>query len=379
MAKRDYYEVLGVSRDAPADDIKRAFKKLALKYHPDRNPDDHKEAEERFKEIAEAYEVLGDADKRQRYDRLGHEGLRGTGFRDFSNAGMDSIFDFFAGAFGGRSAFDDFLFGDLGGGGRRRRGYDIQHDVVLGFIEACFGTTKSMEVVRREPCQACGGSGARRGTAPRQCDVCGGFGQVEQRAGFFSVRTVCPRCGGKGHVLDDPCPECSGAGRAPQRASIDVRVPAGIEDGVRLRVPGQGELGENGAARGDLYCYVRVEPHPLFERQGDDLLCRVPITFSQAALGAKLDVPTIDGKATTLRVPPGSRSGEVLTLRGLGVPRLNGRGRGDAHVIVVIEVPKKLNARQKELLRELAALEEKHVSPERKSFVDKLKDFFTEE
>jgi len=379
MPKRDYYEVLGVNRDAKADEVKRAFKKLALKYHPDRNPDSREEAEAKFKEIAEAYEVLSDADKRQRYDQYGHEGLRGTGFRDFSNAGMDSIFDFFAGAFGGRSGFDDFLFGGLGGGGRRRRGYDIQHDLTLEFTEACFGTTQSIEVERREPCQACGGSGARKGTVPRQCDMCGGFGQVEQRAGFFSVRTVCPKCSGKGQVLDNPCPDCRGTGRAPQRSTIDVRVPAGIEDGVRLRVPGQGELGDDGATRGDLYCYVRVEPHPLFERQGDDLLCRVPITFSQAALGAEIDVPTIEGKATTLRVPAGTRSGEVLTLRGKGVPRLNGRGRGDEHVVIIIEVPKKLNARQKELLRELAALEDKHVSPERKSFLDKLKDFFTEE
>jgi len=372
MPKRDYYELLGVGRDASPSDIKRAFKKLALKYHPDRNPDNRKECEERFKQIAEAYEVLGDTDKRQRYDRYGHDGLRGTGFQEFRS--FDDIF-----------GFDLFssIFDELGFGPRRssrgRRGGDIQHDLVLDFKEACFGTVTTIDAVRHEPCEACGGSGARAGTSARRCDTCGGYGQVEQRAGFFSVRTVCPRCGGRGQVLDEPCPECSGSGRAARRVSIEVRVPAGIEDGVRLRVPGQGEVGDNGAPRGDLFCYVRVEPHPLFERRGDDLVCRVPITYSQAALGSDIEVPTIDGGRTSLRVPPGTRSGEVLTLPRQGVPRLGGGGRGDQHAVVVIEVPKKLTARQKELLRELAKLEDKHVTPERKSFVEKLKDFFTEE
>jgi molecular chaperone DnaJ len=373
MAKRDYYEVLGVNRDAAPDDVKRAFKKLALKYHPDRNPDNRKEAEDRFKELAEAYEVLGDPEKRQRYDQFGREGLQGTGFRSFTTVEDIFGFDPFA------SIFDELgLFG-FERRGRRRRGYDVEHDLLLTLEQAAFGRTETIEVARREPCPACGGSGARQGSAPRRCSTCRGLGQVEQRAGFFAVRTVCPTCRGARQVIDKPCPECSGAGRTPRRTSIDVRIPPGIEDGVRLRVPGQGELGDDHLERGDLYCYVHVKPHPFFKREGDDLFCRVPIAFGQAALGAEIDVPTIDGKTTKLRIPPGTQSGEALTLPGLGVPRLNGRGRGDAHALVVIEVPKKLGERQRELLRELAEIEERNVTPERKSFFNKLKDFFTEE
>jgi molecular chaperone DnaJ len=371
MAKRDYYEVLGVGRGASSDEIKRAFKKLALRYHPDRNPDSRAEAEEKFKEVAEAYEVLADAEKRSRYDRYGHEGLRRTGFRPFSTVEDIFGFDLFS------SIFDELGF--FGGRPRRRRGYDIEHDLSLGFREACFGVRKTIEVSRHEPCETCGGTGARPGTQPRRCSTCRGLGQVEQRAGFFAVRTTCPRCQGSGQVLDDPCPECSGSGRMAQRVAIDVSTPAGIEDGVRLRVPGEGELGPDQRERGDLYCYVHVEPDPFFQRKGDDLVCRVPITFSQAALGAEINVPTIDGSATVLRVPPGTQSGEILTLPGMGVPRLNGRGRGDEHIVALIEVPKKLNTRQRDLLRELAALEERNVTPQRKSFVDKLKNFFTEE
>ena len=369
MAKRDYYGVLGVGRDAAPDEIKRSFKQLALQWHPDRNPDNRKEAEDRFKEIAEAYEVLGDTEKRQRYDRYGHDGLRGTGFREFTS--VEDIFglDFFA------SIFDELGFG-FGG---RRRGHDLQHDIVIAFKEACFGTAQNVRVVRREPCVSCGGTGCQPGSSPRTCRTCGGYGQVEQRAGFFAVRTACPKCGGRGQLIDQPCSDCGGMGRAPTPVSIDVRIPPGIDDGVRLRVPGEGELGDDGASRGDLYCYVRVEPHPLFERHGNDLVCRVPITYSQAALGTDLEVPTLDGRPTTLHVPAGTQSGQVLTLRGQGVPRLRGRGCGDQHVIVNIVVPRKLNARQAELLRELAQLEDKHVSAERKSFFDKLKDFFTEE
>ncbi|MFW6161514.1 MAG: molecular chaperone DnaJ [Planctomycetota bacterium] len=372
MAKRDYYEVLGVARDAAPDEIKRAFKKLALQWHPDRNPDRREEAEAQFKEIAEAYEVLADDDKRARYDRFGHEGLRGTGFREFTNVEDIFGFDLFS------SIFDELGFG-LGGRGRRRRGYDVQHDLTVKFREACFGTTQTVEALRREPCSSCGGSGCQPGTSPRTCRTCGGYGQVQQRAGFFAVRTTCPECRGRGTMVDKPCRECGGSGRTRQAVSIDVQIPPGIDDGVRLRVPGEGEVGEDNRTRGDLYCYIRVEPHPLFERHGQDVVCRVPITYSQAALGADIEVPTLDGGTTTLHVPAGTQSGEVLTLRGQGVPRLRGRGRGDQHVVVNIAVPKKLSARQQELLRELAALEDKHVSPQRRSFLDKLKDFFTEE
>ena len=321
----------------------------------------------------EANPPFPDDDKRRRYDRFGHDGLRGTGFREFSTVDDIFGFDLFS------SIFDELGFGFGPGRRSRRRGYDVQHDLVVGFREACFGAVKDIEVVRREPCETCNGSGAKPGTSPRRCDVCGGYGKVQSGGGFFSIVQSCPKCRGQGTVLDSPCRKCSGTGRAPQRKSIEVRVPAGIEDGVRLRVPGQGELGGDGRARGDLYCFVRVEPHPLFERHGSDLVCRIPITYSQAALGTDLDVPTIDGDRATLHVPAGTRSGEVLTLPGMGAHRLNGRGRGDQHCIVNIEVPRKLSAKQEELLRQLAELEDRHVTPERKSFLDKLKDFFTEE
>jgi molecular chaperone DnaJ len=372
MAKRDYYELLGIARDAAPSEIKRAFKKLALKYHPDRNPGSRKEAEERFKEIAEAYEVLGDAEKRRRYDQFGHEGLRGTGFRPFSNVEDIFGFDLFS------SIFDELGFAFGSGGGRRRRGRNVEAELILEFHEACFGVTKSLEVQRREPCEACDGSGAKQGTAPRPCGTCGGLGEVQQRRGFFAVRTACPNCRGRGAVIDTPCPECAGGGRVMKTASIDVHIPAGIEDSVRLRVSGQGELDDSGQVRGDLYCYVRVKPHPLFERHKDDVVCRVPITYSQAVLGSEIDVPTLEDGTHKLQVPRGTPSGEVLTLRGLGIPHLNGRGRGDQHVVVVIDVPHKVSARQEELLRDLAELDESDVSPQRKSFFDKVRDFFTE-
>jgi len=374
MAKHDYYEVLGLSKDASADDIRRTFKKLALRYHPDRNPESRKEAEERFKEIAEAYEVLGDPEKRRRYDQFGQEGLQGTGFHHF--ASVEDIFG--SGIFA--NIFAEMGFPGFGrGGGRRRRGYDVEHEVTLTLREACQGPKKILEVTRREPCMTCGGSGARQGSAPRRCPTCRGLGQVERRTGFFAVRTVCPSCRGGGQVIDKPCPDCSGAGRIPRRVPIEVHIPAGIEDGVRLRITGQGELGDDDLERGDLYCYVAVQPDEFFKRQGDDLLCRVPITYSQAVLGAEIDVPTINGRATKLRVPPGTQSGEVLVLPGLGAPRLNGRGRGDELAVVAIEVPRKVTERQKELLRQLAELEERNVTPERGSFFAKLRDFFTEE
>jgi len=373
MAKRDYYEVLGIGRDASPDEVRRAFKKLALKYHPDRNPDNRAEAEERFKEVAEAYEVLSDPQRRRRYDQFGHDGLKGTGFQHFTT--LDEVF----GSSLFSSIFEEMGFFGFGSGRRRRRGRDIEHELRLTLREACFGTTRNIQITRREPCTTCGGSGARPGSAPRTCSTCRGLGQVERRTGFFAVRTVCPTCRGTGQVIDKPCPDCGGAGRAPRRVSLEVRIPPGIEDGARLRIPGQGETGDGHPHRGDLYCYVQVEPDEFFRRQGDDLVCRVPITYSQAVLGTEIEVPTIDGRRAKLRVPPGTQSHEVLTVPNAGVPRLNGRGRGDQHVVVHIDVPKKVSERQAQLLRQLAELEDKNVSPSRKSFFAKLKDFFTEE
>ena len=374
MAKRDYYEVLGIDRGASPSDIKRAFKKLALKYHPDRNRDNRAAAGERFKEIAEAYEVLADEDKRVRYDRFGHEGLQGTGFRPFTS--VEDVFgfpDLFS------SIFDELGFGFGRRRARRRRGRDIEHEINLTFRETCFGANKTVEVARRERCGGCGGTGARPGSTPSRCTTCGGAGQVEQRTGFFAVRTACPTCRGTGQVITHPCPECGGRGRTARRVSIDISIPPGVEDGVRLRVAGQGELGEEGLERGDLYCFIRVEPDGFFERRQNDLLCRVPVTYSQAVLGTEIDVPTIDGDTAKLRVPAGTQSGEILTLRGRGAVCMGGHGRGDAHCVVSIDVPRKLSARQRELLRELATVEEAQVSPARRSFFEKLKDFFTEE
>ena len=371
MAKRDYYEVLGVSRSASGSEIKRAFKKLALQHHPDRNPDNVQEAERAFKEVAEAYEVLSDQDKRRRYDRFGHAGLQGTGFQTFSTGSLSDIF--------GSDLFSS-IFEELGlfGGGRRRRGYDVEAELTLTFREACFGCRKNIQVSRAEPCGACRGTGVKPGTQPRPCPTCGAAGRLLEGGGIFRIQIVCPACRGQGEIAE-PCPACRGRGRIPRRGSVPVDVPRGVGHGSRLRVAGEGELGNDGYQRGDLYCHLRVQPHPFFERHGNDLACRAPITFTQAALGAEIQVPTIDGHTTPLRIPPGTQSGEILTLRGLGVPRLNGRGRGDEHILVVVEVPRKLTRRQDELLRELAELEDRHVTPERKSFFDKLKNFFTEE
>ena len=368
MAKRDYYEVLGVERSASADEIKSVFRKLALKYHPDRNPGD-KSAEQKFKEAAEAYEVLSDPEKKRRYDQFGHEGLRGTTMRGFSS--FEDIFDAFSDVFGG-GLFDGFF-----GGGRRRprRGASLECEVVLEFEEAAFGESKTIDVTRQEICENCSGRGARPGTQPVTCPYCGGRGQIVQAQGFFSIQTTCPRCKGRGTHIETPCPRCDGVGRAAKRTKIDIRVPPGVQDGMSLRLAGQGEIGDDGALRGDLYCYLHVKPHPLFERAGDDIVCHVPIGFGQAALGAPVEVPTLRGKAL-LNIPCGTQSGDVLRLRGQGLPRPRG-GQGDQLVAVTIETPRKLTAKQEELLREFAETENEHVTPERKGFLDKVKDYFS--
>jgi len=374
MAKRDYYEVLGVPRQASEQDIKKAFKKLALKNHPDRNPNDKKAAEARFKEIAEAYEVLSDAEKRSVYDRLGHAGLSGQGVGQY--ASMDDIFSAFGDIFGGSSIFDE-IFG-TGRSHRTRQGASIEQELILSFEEAAFGLQTSVDVIRNELCDSCGGTGAKAGTQPQTCPQCHGVGQVQQMQGFFSLRTTCPRCRGRGRIITNPCPKCNGSGRHRVRTPVTVRIPPGVDHGTRLRVPRAGDPGDNNAPPGDLHLYIRVKQHPIFERHGRDILVEVPIAYSQAALGGEVRVPTLDGKTTRLKIPHGTQSGQLLRMRGQGIPDPGGRGRGDMIVHVVVEVPKKLTAKQKDLLHKLAETENANVSPERQSFFDKMKNYFSE-
>ncbi len=369
--KRDFYEVLGVARDSDADDVKRAYRQMALKFHPDRNPGD-KDAEKKFKEAAEAYEVLSDPEKRQRYDRYGHAGLDGAAVHDFRST--DDIMSAFSDIFGGG------LFGDLFGERRRgpRPGPDLLMKLEIELVEAARGTSRGIEVSRQEFCSDCRGSGSRKGTSPTTCNYCGGRGQIVQARGFFQVATTCPACGGDGVRVTDPCPTCRGAGRTPSASKLQVDVPPGVESGMWLQLRNQGELGDIGAPRGNLRIQVVVKRHPFFERRRNDLFCQVPISFAQATLGAEIQVPTLDGPDTVM-VPRGTQSGEMIRIKGRGMPDISGRGRGDELVEVVVETPRHLTPRQEELLREFAEIEHEQVSPRRKSFFEKLRDYFTEE
>lgn len=368
---RDYYEVLGVDRGADDATIKKAFRRLARELHPDVNKHDPA-AEDKFKEAAEAYEVLSDPDKRQRYDRYGHAGLNGAAFHDFRST--DDIMSAFSDIFGGG------LFGDLFGNRRRgpRPGPDLLVKLEVDLIEAARGTTRTIEVNRQEFCGDCNGSGARKGTVATTCNYCGGRGQIVQTRGFFQVATTCPACGGDGVRITDPCPGCRGAGRVPTTVKLAVNVHPGIESGMWMQQRNQGELGDIGAPRGNLRVQVLVKKHPFFERRRNDLYCQVPISFAQATLGAEIDVPTLDGP-DRIQVPRGTQSGELLRIKNRGMPDINGRGRGDELVEVVVETPRHLTARQEELLREFAEIEHEQVSPRRRSFFEKLRDYFTEE
>jgi len=365
---RDYYEVLGVERDADDSTIKKAYRKLALKYHPDRNPD-NPEAEAKFKEASEAYSVLSDAQKRGTYDRFGHQGLKGQGF----NPGFHDPEEIF-------SQFGD-LFGDLfgfgggrrGGGGQRlRRGANLQIALPLEFLEAIHGVKKVVDLPREVVCGRCEGDGAEPGTQPATCKTCNGVGEViQQQMGFLRIRTTCPHCRGRGKVIQDPCKECTGSGRTRQVDSITVPVPPGMNTGQGLRVPGKGHEGDKGAPPGDLIVHIEVGEHEFFKRNGDDVLCEVPISFPQACLGASLKVPTVDGEAE-LEIPPGTPSGRVFTLSGQGAPRPGGRrGRGDQRVQVIVQVPTRLSAEEDKLIRKLADLQDEKVAE--KGF---LKDFW---
>lgn len=371
--KRDYYEVLGVDRSATREQLAESYRKLALRFHPDRNPGDES-AVVKFKEAAEAFEVLSHAEKRARYDRYGFPGLEGGGAPQFHDVG--DIFEAFGDMFG------EGLFGDLFGGGRRgrraRKGADIQCEVALDLIEAAHGAAKVVQFERHQACDTCGGSRAKPGTKPEMCPYCGGSGRVVQSSGFFSLQTSCPSCHGTGRVIREPCPACRGAGFVPRRVTRKLDIPPGVDNGTQLRLNGEGEPSPSGGPPGDCYCVIHVEEHPLFHREQRDLVCQVPIAYSQAALGAKIEVPTLDG-AEPLTVPPGTQTGEVFTLRGRGMPDVRRRGRGDLHVQVTVEVPKKLSPRHEELLRELAEIENTDVTPRRQSFFDKIKKYFQTE
>ncbi len=373
---RDYYEILGLGRGASEADLKKAYRKLAMKHHPDRNPDDDDSAA-RFKEATEAYEVLSDDEKRRVYDQFGHDGLRGRGM---GGGSMDAA-DFFESIFGGGggSGLGDLFGGMFGGGGRRggpTRGSHLRVQVTIPLSDAYAGTERTLTLRRREPCVACSGSGAKPGTSPETCGTCNGQGQVQQQQGFFMMRTACPACRGVGTVIKDPCAECTGSGRIPKQVELTVKIPAGIDDGAQLRLSGEGEPGTQDGPRGDLFVLVHIEPHELFERDGDDLYCEIPVTFSQVALGTELEVPSLQGHAT-LKVPAGTQSGRLFRLRGQGMPNLYGHGRGHLMVRIQVETPRKLNARQRELIEELVEHDdETGGNPSRKSFLDKVRDLF---
>jgi len=374
--KRDYYEVLGVTRSASVEEVKRAYRQLAVKFHPDKNPDDP-HAEEKFKELGEAYDVLMDADKRAAYDRFGHAAFeQGGGFR----GGFHDPFDIFREVFGGGggiggSIFETFFGGMAGQGEDRQRGADLRYDMQITLEEAAFGTEKEIEVRKLDACDKCNGSGAEPGSRTIKCPVCGGRGQVISSRGFFQVSQTCPRCRGVGHIVEKPCRQCDGEGRIDKASRIKLKIPAGIADGSRLRSSRNGEAGIRGGPRGDLYVVVHVQDHPIFQRDEDNLYCEVPIPFTLATLGGEVPVPTLEGGAN-LKVPAGTQSGQMFKLRGNGVVHVNGRERGDLLVRVMVEVPTRLNAEQRAKLQEFAELCGEDNTPLRKSFFERAKEFF---
>ena len=370
-AQRDYYEVLGVSRSATAVEIKKAYKKLALQYHPDRNPGDD-EAVERFKEAAAAYEVLSDEQKRARYDRYGHEGVSGAG-RAGNYHDVEDIFDAFGDLFEG---FGFFGGRGRGGAGGARRGASLQTEVRIDLRTAATGCEREITVNRKKNCGHCGGTGAEPGTTPEACDYCGGHGQVVQAQGFFRVQTTCPACRGSGKIVRHKCNTCFGSGREDEEVTLNIKIPAGIDNGMQLCLRGEGEVGQNGGPRGDLYVNVIVDEHPIFHREGTHLMCEIPITYTQAVLGSELEIPLLKG-TEILTIPPGTQPGESFRLRGKGMPDPRGGRTGDLHVAVKLDVPRKLDEEHEELLRKLAELEKARVTPHQKTWFEKLREFIT--
>jgi len=383
--KRDYYQVLGVERNASPEEVKKAYRKMAVKYHPDKNPGD-KSAEEKFKELGEAYEVLSNTDKRAAYDRFGHQAFaQGGGGMGGFGSGTHDPFEIFREVFGGggRSAgggifgsiFEE-AFGHEGGErGGRGRGADLRYDMRITFVEAARGVEKEIEIAKLQACDACRGSGAEPGSKVTTCPTCGGQGQVAVARGFFNIAQTCPRCRGAGQSIDKPCQACRGEGRVEKTTKIKIKIPAGVEDGTRLRSSGQGEGGVRSGPPGDLYVVLHVEPHDIFQREGTDLLCSVPISFARAALGGEVKVPTLEGSAV-LKVPAGTPSGKVFRLRGKGLPEVHGRGTGDLHVKLYVEVPTKLNLDQRHKLEAFAASCDENTHPEETSFFHKAKGLF---
>ncbi len=376
--KRDYYEILGVDRNASASDIKKAYRKLAVKFHPDKNPDD-KEAEDRFKELGEAYEILMDDDKRAAYDRYGHaafaQGGGGGGMR-----GVDP-FDVFREVFGGGGGGGGGIFEEFfGGGGRRdrsgrQRGSDLRYDLQITLEEAATGVEKQLELEKFAKCDKCSGSGSADGSGTNTCSTCGGAGQVISSRGFFQVQQTCPSCGGSGQTIANPCTKCGGDGRAQKSTRIKLKIPAGIANGSRLRTSGNGDAGVRGGPSGDLYVVIHIREHEIFERDENDLFCEVPISFAKAALGGELSVPTLEGKSS-IKVPPGTQNGTIFRIRNKGITFLNSSRKGDLHVRVQVEVPTKLNSSQREKLQDFADSIGDKNSPMSESFIEKAKRFF---
>jgi molecular chaperone DnaJ len=375
MSKRDYYEVLGVNRDASEEDIKKAYRKLAMKHHPDRNPDNPK-AEDLFKEAKEAYETLSDSQKRAAYDQYGHSafeagGMGGGGF----------------GGFGGAAGFDfSDIFGDIfggGGGGSRgrsnvHRGADLRYNLEITLEEAARGTDVQIRVPTMAECETCHGSGAKPGTSPTTCSTCGGHGQVRMQQGFFSIQQTCPHCHGTGKMISSPCSTCHGAGRVKQHKTLSVKIPAGVDNDDRIRLSGEGEAGVNGGPAGDLYVAIRIKPHAVFQREHNDLHCEMPISFATAALGGEIEIPTLDGSAR-IKIPSETQSGKIFRLRGKGIKGVRSSSHGDLHCHVMVETPINLTERQKELLREFEEINQKDAerhSPRAKSWMSKVKEFF---
>lgn len=369
MAKRDYYEVLGVSKDSGDAELKKAYRRLAMKYHPDRN-ENNAEAEAKFKEVKEAHDILSDSQKRQVYDQYGHAGIEQQG--GFSSRGGSEFGDMFGDMFG------DIFGGGRGGQNRAYRGADLQYNLELSLEEAVFGTDANIDIASQQSCEACDGSGAESGTSLDSCETCGGAGQVRMQQGFFSIQQPCPKCRGRGRIISHPCGDCSGAGTVERQRTLSVKVPAGIDTGDRIRLANEGEAGENGGPSGDLYVQVRVKEHPIFERDGEHLHCEIPIGFADAVLGGEVEIPTLDGRIN-LKIPPETQTGKQFRLRGKGVKPVRGGSQGDLFVHVLMETPVSLTKQQKKLLQEFKALltagGKKH-SPKSDGWVDGVKIFF---
>lgn len=373
MAKRDYYEILGVPKNASDSEIKKAYRKLALKYHPDRNPN-NKEAEERFKEINEAYAVLSDPKKREQYNRFGHAGINGADFQGGAGFGFD-----FEDIFEGFGLGD--IFGDIFGGGRRSsrhrpvRGRDLRYDLDFTIEDAYYGKETVISVPKYDKCSKCNGTGAAPGTFPKTCPQCHGRGKVLHNQGIFSISTTCPRCHGRGEIVETPCPVCNGEGRERKIKSIKIRIPKGAEDGLKLKLSQEGEVPPRGGIPGDLYVVLHQKPHPIFKRDGADLITDVPISFPLAALGGETEVPTIEGKVK-MKIPPGTQNGKMFRLRGKGLPYFTSNSRGDLYVRINIEVPTNLSKKQRDILREFEKTLTIKNNPEQKGFTEKLREFF---